>query len=108
MKKICLIGNLCVANNPNCVFDKPVSKYWKMRAFNYELSSEGITVVRVLGMLVRRFGMLWRAVEIDMLKVPTIFRVTCKLHNVCIDRFIHENPVMDAHFNVQHLMLHVG
>jgi DDE superfamily endonuclease len=89
------------AKNPNYVFDKPESEYWKMRAFNFEISSERITVERVLGMLVLRFDMLWKAIEIDMLKVLTIFRVMCKLHNFCIDRFMQENPVADAHFNVQ-------
>jgi DDE superfamily endonuclease len=57
-----------------------------MRAFNHELSSERITVDHVLGILVRRFGTLWKPIEIDMIKVPTIFRVLCKLHNIRINR----------------------
>jgi hypothetical protein len=41
-------------------------------------------------MLVRRFGIRWRAVELDVCKVPTLFRVLCKLHNLCTDHWIIE------------------
>jgi hypothetical protein len=64
----------------------------KLRAFNHELSSERITIERVFGMMVRRYGILWRPIEFDVKKVPTIFRVLCKLHNVCMDRFMRNNP----------------
>jgi hypothetical protein len=36
-------------------------------------------------MMVHHFGILWRAMEFSLDKVPTIFCVICKLHNVCID-----------------------
>jgi hypothetical protein len=45
--------------HPHIVVEPPVSEYDKMQAFNYELSSEQITVERVLGMLVRS----WHIVE---------------------------------------------
>jgi hypothetical protein len=81
-----------IANDHDVAVDKPVDQYWKMRAFNHELSSKRITIERVLGMLVRRFGMLWRPLEYNLAKVPTIIRVMCKLHNLCMDRWMMNNP----------------
>jgi hypothetical protein len=72
--------------------DKPVEEYWKMRAFNHELSSERITIERVLGMMVRKFGILWKPIEYDIAKVPTIFRVTCKIHHIGMDHWMINNP----------------
>ena len=80
-----------VANNGNSVIEKPKEKYWMMRAFNHELSSERITIERVIGMIVRRFGILWRPLEYHYSKIPTIFRVLCKLHNICMDHWMINN-----------------
>jgi hypothetical protein len=81
-----------VAQDPNFSVDKPVEEYWKMRAFNHELSSEQITIERVLGMMVRKCGILWKPIEYDIAKVPTIFRVICKIHNICMDCWMINNP----------------
>ncbi len=77
-----------IRENPTFNGEKPIPMYWKMRSFNHELSSERITVERVLGMIVRRFGILWRPLEFHVSKVPTIFRVICKLHNICMDHWM--------------------
>jgi len=81
-----------IARDPNLAVDKPVEDYWKMRAFNHELSSKRITIERVLGMIVRHFGMLWQPIEYSLVKVPMIFRVMCKLHNLCMDHWMMNNP----------------
>jgi DDE superfamily endonuclease len=65
-----------VESDPLFNMEPPVEEYWKMRAFNHELSSERITVERVLGMLVCCFGILWKPIEMDITKVPTIFLQT--------------------------------
>jgi len=78
--------------NAPCSSSKPVPIYWKMRGFNHELSSEHIKVKRCLGMMVRCFGILWTAMEFSLEKAPTIFHVICKLHNVCMDRWLRLNP----------------
>ncbi len=83
-----------IANDHDIAVDKPVEQYWKMRVLNHELSSERITIERVLGMLVRWSGMLWRPLEYNLAKVPTIFRVMCKLHNLCMDRWMMNNPAL--------------
>jgi hypothetical protein len=74
-----------ISESPNLDVMKPTPKYWKMRAFNHELSSEQITIERVLGMIVQRFGILWRPMEYDVNKVSTTFHVLCKLNNICMD-----------------------
>jgi hypothetical protein len=81
-----------IARDANLAVDKPVEDYWKMRAFNHELSSKRITIERILGMIVRHFRMLWWPIEYSLVKVPTIFRVMCKLHNLCMDRWMMNNP----------------
>jgi hypothetical protein len=57
---------------------KPVEEYWKMRGFNHDLRKERITMERVLGMMVRRFGILWPTIEHTLLcmrisTVPSVF-----------------------------------
>ena len=71
--------------NAPCIASKPEPIYWKIQGFNHELSSERITVERCLSMMVCHFGILWRAMEFSLGKVPTIFHVICKLHNVFMD-----------------------
>jgi hypothetical protein len=43
-------------------------------------------------MMVRCFGILWRAMEFSLEKIPTIFHVICKLHNICMDWWIMKHP----------------
>jgi hypothetical protein len=80
-----------IANNPTLAIEKPKEEYWMMRAFNHELSSERITIERVIGMIVRRFGIFWRQLEYHYSTIPTIFHVLCKLHNICMDRLMINN-----------------
>jgi hypothetical protein len=72
--------------NAPCSVSKPLPIYWKILGFNHEHSSECIMVERCLGMMVHSFEIMWRAMEFSLEKVPTIFHVICKLHNVCMDR----------------------
>jgi len=49
-----------------------------MRGFNHDLRKERITMERVLGMMVRRFGILWPTIEHTLLcmrisTVPSVF-----------------------------------
>jgi len=93
-----------MAQDSACTVYKPVEEYWKMRAFNHELSSERITIERILGMVVRRFGILWRPMEYHVSKVPTIFRVVCKLHNMCMDCWMLNNPARAHLGNFPHTL----
>jgi hypothetical protein len=58
-----------IRENPTFNGEKPIPMYWKMRSFNHKLSSEIITVERVLDMIVCRFGILWRPLEFHVSKV---------------------------------------
>ena len=78
--------------NPLFIGVKPVPLFWKVRSFNHELSSERMKVERVLGMIVWRFGMLWRPIKFQVNKVPTIFCIIYKLHNICMDSWLWKNP----------------
>jgi hypothetical protein len=80
-----------VAQDRGFMIEKPLEEYWKLRAFNHELSSERITIERVLGVAVRRCRILWRPIEHEISKVPTIFHVICKIHNICMDRWMINN-----------------
>mmetsp|Transcript_17250 Transcript_17250/g.38846 ORF Transcript_17250/g.38846 Transcript_17250/m.38846 type:complete len:496 (+) Transcript_17250:167-1654(+) len=62
--------------------------YFKMIAFCNVLSSQRITIERAFGILVRRWGILWRMIEFSLSRVPTIVRVCAKLHNLCVDRWL--------------------
>jgi hypothetical protein len=77
------------------------NRNWKIRAFNHELSSEKITIERLLGIIVQRFGILWKALEYQINKIPTIFCVLCKLLNICMDCWLLNNPI-DAWHAVSH------
>ena len=81
-----------MALDANLALEKPVEEYWKMRAFNHKLSSERITIEQVLGMVVQQFGIIWRPIEYQVTKVPMIFRAICKLHNLCLDRWMIDSP----------------
>lgn len=69
-----------------------IEKYYKMLAFNNVLSSQRITIERAFGILVRRWGILWRPISYSLTKVPKIIRVCAMLHNVCVDRWLIKHP----------------
>lgn len=66
--------------------------YYKMLSFNNILSSQRITIERAFGILVRRWGILWRPITFRLDKVATIVRVCAMLHNICVDRWLLNNP----------------
>jgi len=68
-------------------------------AFNYYLSLRRQCIERAFGMMVQRWGILWRPLRMSMKHIATIVRVCCKLHNICIDRFNEEGP-LDVNIHV--------
>ena len=64
-----------------------------MIAFNNLLSSQRITIERAFGILVRRWGILWRPISFSLKKVSKIIRVCAMLHNICVDRWKVNNPI---------------
>jgi len=55
------------------------------KSFNFYLSRQRQCIERAFGVLVARWGILWRPLKIKLKYVPTLVHVLCKLHNVCID-----------------------
>ena len=69
-----------------------LSLYYKMLAFNNVLSSQRITIERAFGILVRRWGILWRPITYSLRRVAKIARTCAMLHNICVDRWLLNNP----------------
>jgi DDE superfamily endonuclease len=63
-----------------------------MLAFNHILSSQRIAIERAFGVLIRRWGILWRPISFSLCKVAKIVRVCAMLHNICVDRWVINNP----------------
>jgi hypothetical protein len=63
-----------------------------MLAFNNVLSSQRITIERAFGILVRRWGILWRPIAYSLYRVARIARVCAMLHNICVDRWLLKHP----------------
>jgi len=66
--------------------------YYMMRTFNHVLSSRRITVERAFGILVRRWGCLWSALERRDKDCLLMIIVCVKLHNICVARWRSKNP----------------
>jgi DDE superfamily endonuclease len=54
-------------------------------SFNYFHSSLRIHVEQAFGMLVSRFGVLWKPIRFDITRVAQIVSSCMRLHNYCID-----------------------
>ena len=52
--------------------------------FNFYQSNCRIKIEQAFGILVRRWGVLWRALECAHDRAPLVFSVCCKLHNICM------------------------
>ena len=66
-------------------------------SFNYWLSSSRIHIEQSFGILVSRWGILWRALEVDYRKVPQLVMALLKLHNHCLARRTDEYGKLDRH-----------
>ena len=56
-------------------------------AFNYYLSLNSQVIERAFGILVQRWGVLWRPLRLNMEHRGLMIMALCRLHNVCIDDF---------------------
>ena len=55
-------------------------------SFNFHQSSQRITVECAFGILVKRWGILWRSLEVALPNVKRVIGTCVALHNVCIDQ----------------------
>jgi hypothetical protein len=63
-------------------------KYNEYRAFNAILSGQRVTIERAFGMLIRRWGILWKPLEYRVHDIVLISRICAKLHNMCTTAFM--------------------
>lgn len=71
-------------------------------AFNFELSSLRINVECAFGELIRRWGILWRPLEMSFQKRTAVIGCCIRLHNYCIDSRIEiEAELMQEHGAVE-------
>ena len=63
-------------------------------SFNFWLSSSRIHVEQAFGILVARWGVLWRPLQIDYRKAAGLIMALLKLHNYCLD---HNDAAADRH-----------
>ena len=61
--------------------------------FDFELSSNRIAIECAFGILVRRWGILWRPLEMAFNRRASVISCCMKLHNFCINRSIDEERV---------------
>jgi hypothetical protein len=54
-------------------------------SFNFWLSSSRIHIEQAFGILVARWGVLWRPLRVDFRDAPSLIMALLKLHNWCID-----------------------
>jgi DDE superfamily endonuclease len=55
-------------------------------AFNFFLSSLRMHVEQNVGIMVARFGILWRSLRFQLPEVPRILSAFMRIHNLCIDQ----------------------
>ena len=60
--------------------------------FNHCLSVRRQVIERAFGILVQRWGILWRPIVCSITRWTLIANVCAKLHNVCVDRNIPQIP----------------
>ena len=54
-------------------------------SFNFHQSQLRINIECAFGMLVRRFGVLWKPLEVRFKRVPPLIACCMRVHNFCID-----------------------
>ena len=66
--------------------------------FNYVLSSKRCSAERVLGAMVRRWGILWRSLRFTFRKNCLVLEAVRRLHNVCRERPVSKYHARDIGF----------
>lgn len=65
----------------------------KEDVFNYYQSLTRQPVERCFGMIQRRWGVLWRRLEVNLDRVPLVLFTIFYLHNLCVEANVPDVPV---------------
>lgn len=68
-----------------------VMLYQRMRAYNHVLSSLRIHIERSFGQLVRRWGILWRCIEVRLEGAVHLIECCARLHNLCVEAWLRDH-----------------
>lgn len=87
--------------------------YLQMRAFNHVLSCLRIHIERAFGQLVRRFGILWKPLEMRLAAATSVILCCARLHNLCVTAWMrdHDNSsdgygnAIPVHEHVPHVQV---
>ena len=60
-------------------------------AFNYYVSLQRQVVERTFAIWKRKWGIFWSRLQVSERNVKRIIEVTCRLHNLCIDRNVSQD-----------------
>ena len=66
----------------------------ELDAFDYVQSSSRMPIECAFGMLVRRFGVLWRPINVRFDRRTAMIGCCMRLHNICIDSRIAEETML--------------
>ena len=59
--------------------------------FDYHQSSNRVVIERAFGILIRRWGILWRPLEVQFRRRAPLIKCCMLLHNFCIDKRVELN-----------------
>ena len=62
--------------------------------FNFIHSSHRTTIERCFGILVRRWGILWRPLRFSVRRNNALLLALCRLHNICMQRHSQDQREM--------------
>ncbi len=72
----------------------PFQKTWltnEQKNFNYCLSKLRSTVECAFGLWKGKWGIFWRPLRVQQKNIAKLVQVTCRLHNLCINRHVSDN-----------------
>ena len=97
-KKFFLNGDSAYNAGDNMV--TPTSGTRKNDDFNFFQSSNRMPIECAFGILIRRWGILWKSLEMEFKKRAPVVSACMRLHNFCIDRRIEFNLKRDGRYTL--------
>jgi hypothetical protein len=81
-----ILGDAAYVNSEHLLVPYPGTNLNQREdAYNFYLSQLRIRIEQAFALLVGRWGIFWRPLQVPLRHQPTLILATCKLHNFCID-----------------------
>ena len=103
---LCLFGDNAYANKETMAIPFRAIGSGPKDAYNYYHSQVRINIECAFGILVRRFGLLRRAMPSNLTinKIRALVQAMCKIHNFCIDNDDAEEPPPPTGTDLAHII----